>query len=92
MRSDLVVVSSPSLDQHFRLLQRVKDFRVEQLVSEPAVEGLVVAILPRNAGLDEQRLHPDAPEPLPDGPGRELRAVVRPDVIGCPPVREQIGQ
>ena len=43
MRPDRVVVVTPSFDQHLRLLQRVEDFRVEQLVPELAVEALVVA-------------------------------------------------
>ena len=47
MRSDRVVMSPPLLDQHFSLLERVEDLFVEQLVSELAVEALVVAVLPR---------------------------------------------
>jgi hypothetical protein len=56
VRPDLVVVASPSLDQHFRLLQRVEGLGVEKLVPELAVEALVVAVLPGAAGLDEQGL------------------------------------
>jgi hypothetical protein len=36
--SDPVVVSSPPLEQHLGLLERVEDLAVEQLVSELADE------------------------------------------------------
>ena len=53
MRPDGVVVIAPSLDQHLRLRQIVEDFPIQQLVPELTVEALVVAVLPRRAGLDE---------------------------------------
>ena len=43
---ELVVVLPPSLDQHFRLLQRIEDLAIEQLILNLAVERLVVAVLP----------------------------------------------
>ncbi len=72
MRPDRVVVLSPSLDQHLRLLQCVEDFRVQQFIPELAVEALVVAVFPWAAGCDEQRLHADPSEPGSDVDGRKL--------------------
>ena len=45
MWPDRVVMMSPSFDQHFSLLQRVEDFHVQYLVSELAVEALIVTVL-----------------------------------------------
>ena len=53
MRPDRVVVMSPSFDQHFSLLQRVEDSHVQYLVSELAVEALVVTVLPGRSWFDE---------------------------------------
>ena len=58
-------------------MQRVEDLTVEELVSELAVEALVVAVLPRTAGFDEERLPTDSGQPSWYELGRELRAVVR---------------
>ena len=44
MRPDRVVMMSPTFDQHFSRLQRVEDFHVQYLVSELAVEALVVTV------------------------------------------------
>ena len=71
----------PAFDEHLGLLQRVKDFRVQQLVSGLAVERLVVAVLPGTAGFDEQRLHADPRQPFPHGDGRERGAIVGPDMV-----------
>ena len=80
MRADGVVVPSPGFDQDLRLLQRVEDLAVEQLVAELGVEALDVAVLPGGAGLDVGGLRADGGDPVPQGPGQELRAVVRADV------------
>lgn len=62
VRSHSVVVIPPAFDQDLRLLERVEDLRVQQLVPQLAVERLDVAVLPRAAGLDKQRLHaPSSP-------------------------------
>ena len=66
MRPDGVVVIAPSLDQHLRLRQIVEDFPIQQLFPELAVEALVVAVLPRRAGLDVERLRADSTrQPVP---------------------------
>lgn len=81
----------PAFNQHLGLLQCVEDFRVEQLVPELAVERLVVSVLPRAAGLDEQRLHADPAQPFSNGNGRELSAIVGSDVIRRPMLDKQVG-
>ena len=65
MRPDGVVVIAPSLDQHLRLRQIVEDFPIQQLVPELAVEALVVAVIPRRAVLDVERLHADTRQRIP---------------------------
>ncbi len=92
MRPDRVVVIAPLFNQHFRLLERVEDLTGEQLVAELAVEALAVTVLPRRARLDEERLHTDALQPLAHDPSRELRPVVRPDVLRHAARDEQPGQ
>lgn len=59
-----VVVASPLLNDDLRLSQAVEDFPVEAFISELAVEAFVVAILPRTAGVDEQRLWTDLAQPI----------------------------
>ena len=90
--SDGIVLAPPLLDQHVRLRQRVEDLPVQQLVPELAVEALVVAVLPRAARLDKERLDAHAPQPPPHELRGELRSVVRPQILGRPVSDEQIGQ
>jgi hypothetical protein len=71
-----VVVPSPVLDDHLGLLQSVKDFTVEQFVTELRVEAFTVTALPRTASLDLGGLGSNGGNPLADGPGDELRAIV----------------
>ncbi len=52
---DSVVVLTPLLDQRLGFLQRVEDLAIEQLVPQLSIEALVVAVLPRTAGLDVVR-------------------------------------
>ena len=82
MRPELVVMPPPSFDEHFSLLQCVEDLSIQQLIPELAVEALVVAVLPRAPGFDEERLHIDPAEPFTDHLGGELGPVVGADVIG----------
>ncbi len=76
MRPFLVVVLAPCFDNDPCLLQAVEDLAVEQFVPELAVEALAVAVLPRAARLNEQRVRADLREPVPDDLGRHLRAIV----------------
>ena len=92
MGTDRIVVLSPSLDQHLRLLQSVEDFHVQKFVSEFAIEALVVAVLPGTAGFDVERFHADPPEPGSDGNGCKLRTIVRSNVIRWAVLDEQLSQ
>lgn len=48
LRHDRVVVLAPLFDDDLRLLQTVEDLAIEQLIAELAVEGLAVAVFPRD--------------------------------------------
>ena len=54
MRSERVVVSSPTFDQHLGLAKRREHLAVKQLVPELRDEALAVTILPGTARPDEQ--------------------------------------
>ena len=69
MGSDGIVQPPPLLDEYRCLGQCVEDLSVQELVSQFAVEALVVAVLPRAARLDKERLDADAPR----GMGRSSR-------------------
>ena len=64
MRAQAVVEPSPFGNEDLRLLQRVEDVAVEELISELAVERLDVAVLPGRARLDEQRRYAELTEPV----------------------------
>ena len=76
MWPDGIVVPSPGFDQDTGFGQRVEDLAVEQLVAHRPVEGLAIAVLPRAAGCDVERLHTDPRQPLLDGRGDKFRAIV----------------
>ena len=76
MRAYTVVVLTPTLDQHLRLQQRVEDLAIQKLITQLAVEGLHVAVLPRTTRLDVQRLDIQPCQPAPHSIGRELRSVI----------------
>lgn len=83
---------APLLDHDPRFLEAVEDLAVEQLVPEPAVEGLVVAVLPRGARLDEERGNAKLLGPGPDRRRGELRAVVGADVFRHAAGEHDVGQ
>jgi hypothetical protein len=76
-----VVVMEPGFDQDPGLRQGVEDLSVEQLVTELAVEGFVVAVLPGTVLLDVERTHADPGQPVLDDVGDELGALVGADVL-----------
>jgi len=63
------------------LFQGKEDLAVEQLIPELPVETLIVAVFPGTARFDKERLDPDTRQPVANHPGRELGAVVRPDIF-----------
>ena len=87
VRTPVVVLQSPSVGQVLGLGQTRELLQVGQLVSQPAVERLGVAVLPRRARLDVERLYARQAQPPADRPGDELRPVVAADVLGTPRMR-----
>ncbi len=63
------VLPSQLLDQDFGFLQCVEDLRIQELITELAVEAFAVPILPWTAGLDLEWLHIQPIEPVPYGLG-----------------------
>ena len=90
--SNSIVQPSPLLDEDDGLGQRVEDLAVQELVPQLAVEALVVAVLPRTAGLDVERLHTEPGEPPPHELRGELRPVVRTQMLGWTVPNEEIRQ
>ena len=83
----------PAFSQHTQFLDRVEDFTIQELVPELGGKAFAVAVLPRRARLDVQRLCACACQPLAQVPGYKLRAVIgskmsgnafhHPDVSKC---------
>src|SRR5215207_1181836 len=90
MRPDGIVMTAPALDDDLRLAESVEDLAVEQLVPEPGIKALDIAILPRAAWSDVGGLGSDRRDPLLDGLGNELRAVVGADVARHAAQDEQV--
>ncbi len=65
MGFDCVVVVLSSFDQDLGLAQRVEDFAIKQFVSEPGIEALTIAVLPRGSWGDERGFRTDGPNPSP---------------------------
>ena len=53
-RAVRIVVTSPVFDEDLVVVQRIKQFPVEQFISQFAIKGFDIAVLPRTARLDEQ--------------------------------------
>lgn len=51
-----IVLMTPSLDDDLSFSECVKDFSVEQLIAEFAVEGLAVSVIPGASWLYIERL------------------------------------
>src|SRR3954470_14115116 len=90
MRSDSVVVTAPALDDDLGLAKGVEDLAVEQFVPQPGIEALDIAVLPRAARSDVGGLGSNRRDPLLDGLGDELRAVVGADVARHAAQDEQV--
>jgi hypothetical protein len=75
-----------------RLVERRELLALQQLVAELRVEALAVAILPRAARLDVERLHTDPAEPGSNALGDELWPIVRSNMLGRAVAAHEIGQ
>ena len=74
-----VVVLSPAFDDDLGFSQRIEDFSVQQLISEPGVEALDVSVLPGASRFDEGGLRADSLDPGPNVLGNELGPIVASD-------------
>ena len=64
MRSNLIEVFSPSLDQNLGFLAASKPFQAQTFIAEFVIEALIGGILPRLARVDERRIDVSRAEPL----------------------------
>ena len=85
-------MTTPAFDDDFRLHQVVEQFDVQAFIAQFSVEGFVVSVLPRAAGFNVERLGADAAEPLPDGLGPELAAIIAAYMIGDSASDHQIAE
>jgi len=92
MRPAGIVVSAPGLDDDPGFFQGVEDLAVQKFVAESGIEALDEAILPRATGCDVCGSGSDRCNPVLNGLGHELGAVVRPYVLGHAPQDEQVRQ
>ena len=83
MRSHLIVVPAPSLDNDLRLGAGAEPFEAQALVAELAVETLRRAILPRLARIDQGGLDTLVDDPLQERPRNKLGTVVTEDKAAC---------
>ena len=90
MRPQSIVVAPPTFDHDLRLLERIEDLAIKQLVSKPGVEALDEPVLPRASWSDVRRLRPNRRNPFLDGLGDELRAVVGTNMPGYAAQDEQV--
>lgn len=84
VRTDGVVVATPSLDHDLGLGTRAEPLQAEALVAQLAVEAFVAAVLRRLAGIDQRRADAAAVDPLANCAADELRAVVGAQNAGAP--------
>ena len=92
MRSERIVIASPTFDHDPGFLQRIEDLSIQKLVSQTRVEAFNEAILPRTAWRDVGRSASNSSNPLLDSNGDELRAIIRADVLRNAPQNEQVRQ
>lgn len=71
-----IVVVPPSFDYDLGLAERVEDLTVQQFISHSPVEAFAVSVLPWRSWLDVCGLCPNRLDPISDGLGDELKAVV----------------
>ena len=64
MRPDRVVVLAPLFDDDLRFLEAIKDFAVQKLVAQLAIEALAISVLPWTSWFDVERFRADASEPI----------------------------
>ena len=70
----------------------MEDFSVQQLVAHSPVEAFAISVLPRRPRFDVCGLGSDSVDPISDGLGDELWAIVRPNVGRDTAQNEQVHQ
>ena len=76
MWSFRVVVLPPLLDQYLCLAEAVEDFSIQHFIAKAGIEAFAITILPGRSGLDASRFCTDGADPVTNGLGDELRAIV----------------
>jgi len=76
VRSDMVVLAQPLIDDGLRLPGGREPFGVQNLPAQSAVDAFVVAVFPRRARIDLDWRYADAEKPVLEWCRAELRAVV----------------
>src|SRR5689334_3695090 len=92
MGSQHVVFTPPPFDHDLRFLQAVEDFSVEQFISEFAVEGFAVAVLPRTTWLDVKGLRAYGLQPCAQRLGSKFRTVIGANMLRHTPQQHKVGQ
>ena len=77
VRSDLIVLPEPNIDNDLGLFGGVEPFSVEDFFSQGAVKAFVVSIFPRAAWIDLHRFDPNLLQPVLQMRGNKLGTVVR---------------
>lgn len=86
-----VVLAAEADEGDLGAAEGVEELAVEELVAELVVEALDVGVLPRGAGRDVERADVLGHEPVADGVGDELRAVVAAQVPGGAALGHDLG-
>ena len=84
VRAERVVLAAEAGEGDLGATEGVEELAVEELVAELVVEALDVGVLPRGAGADVERADRLRLQPIPDGVGDELWAVVAAQVTRRP--------
>ena len=92
MRSDLVVVPTPDLDDDLRINSIAKPLHQLALIAEHPVEGLVGAVLPRLSGLYQRRFDVLLGEPIRNRAGEEFRPFIRAQIPPSAMDADQLGE
>ena len=80
----MIVLFEPLIDDSWGLAGGAKPFSVENLSAKGSVEALVVAVLPGRPGIDPDWLDSDFGQPICEGFGRELRAIIGAQIFRFP--------
>src|ERR1035437_6611064 len=87
-----VVLHSPLLDHHLRLLQRVEDLPVQAFIPQLPIEALAIAVLPWTDWFDVQRLRSHGRQPLPQLQCHKLRPIIGTYVLGHSVLQHHVRQ